>query len=130
VLGNSRRKAQAAARRSSPELSCCSRCCCGSAIWSWRGGYRYAAIVPLPFLLLAYAVDLNGFLQGGNLLTIFAAVPTLLLLLVLSAAQGFAKPVAATPDRSNRVSQRVSMVVLTLLVLATIGLVIFVLLPR
>lgn len=104
-----------------------------AAIWSWRGGYRYAAVVPLPFLLLAYAVDLNGFLQGGNLtglLTLFAAVPTLLLLFVVAVVQGFAKPVESTPDGGNRVSQRVSMVVLTLLVIATIGLVIFVLLPR
>jgi hypothetical protein len=103
-----------------------------AAIWSLRGGFRYAAIIPLPFLVLAYAVDVNGVIQGGNLaglFTIIAAGPTLLLLLVLSAVQSFRKPDGATSDDRTRLSQRVSMIALTLLAIVAIGVVILVLLP-
>lgn len=50
-----------------------------AAIWSWRGGYRYVAMIPLPFLVLAFAVDLNSMIQGGNLTGLFsimAAAPS------------------------------------------------------
>lgn len=103
-----------------------------AAVWRWRGSYRYGAMIPLPFLLLAYAVDVYGFIQGGNLsglFTILVTFPTLLLLLVLSVAQAFARPDAATSEGGQPAAQRTSMIMLALLVMIVIGVVIFVLIP-
>lgn len=99
------------------------------AIWQWRGGYRYGALIPLPFLLLVFAVDVNSVLQGGNLsglLTLFATVPTLLFLLSLAVAQSFGK--RASTERDS-LSKRLSWVALAVLVIIAVAVVTYVLLP-
>ena len=99
-----------------------------AAIASWRGGYRYGALIPLPFLLLAFAVDVNSVLQGGNLsglLTLFATVPTLLLLLALAVAQSFGKPSAT---ERQALSKQLSWAALAVLVIIAVAVVTYVLL--
>lgn len=62
------------------------------AVWNWRGSYRYAACIPLPFVALAFVGDVQMVIKGGNLaglLTIFAGSPALLFLFILAIAKGF-----------------------------------------
>lgn len=96
-----------------------------AAIVSWRGGYRYGAIIPLPFLLLAFAVDVNSVLHGGNLSglsTLFATVPTLLLLLALAVAQSFGK--SAATERQT-LSKHLSWMALAVLVIIAGAVVVY-----
>lgn len=100
-----------------------------AALASWRGGYRYGALIPLPFLLLAFAVDVNSVLRGGNLaglFTIFATVPTLLLLLVLAVAQTIAKPKGA---ERQTLSKHLSWAALAVLVIIAGAVAAYALLP-
>lgn len=100
-----------------------------AAVWQWRGGYRYGAIIPLPFLLLAFAVDVNIAVQGGNLaglFTIFATPPALLVLLVLAVAQTFAGPGTAKPQS---LPKHLSWMALAVLVIIAGGFVVYALLP-
>lgn len=70
------------------------------AVWQWRGGKRYAACIPLPFLAVAYAVDLYGVIQGGNLaglFSMFAGPPAGLWLLAVAASDVGRGPTQQAP---------------------------------
>jgi hypothetical protein len=64
------------------------------AVVIWRGWYRGAAAVLLPFLLAAYLMDFYGWTKGGNLagiFTILTAPVVLIVLLLLAVGNGFTR---------------------------------------
>jgi phosphotransferase system glucose/maltose/N-acetylglucosamine-specific IIC component len=70
------------------------------AVWNWRGSFRYAACIPLPFLALAFVGDVQMVIKDGNLaglLTAFACIPSLIFLLVLAITRGVTQKETTTP---------------------------------
>ena len=73
-----------------------------SAVWHWRGIWRVTAIFPLLILAYALAGDIYSATQGGNLTgmatLIFYGPPSLLFLLLLWVAKGFANLSDSSPS--------------------------------
>jgi len=59
-------------------------------IWKLRGGCRYAALIPFPFLAFAFFLDIKSVVEHHKLAGVFSMIagpPALLFLLLLAGIQ-------------------------------------------